>query len=76
DRLISESPKRFDPLTPMTDPDLQRVLRPQTPHPVGLLARPVIVQGRAAMRAHLARLAESGVRHVITDATDEADLIA
>lgn len=76
DRLISESPKRFDPLTPMTDPDLQRVLRAQTPHPVGLLARPVIVQGRAAMQAHLAGLVHSGIRHVITDATDEADLMA
>lgn len=76
DRLISESPKRFDPLTPMTDPDLQRVLQAQTPHRVGLLARPVIVQGDAAMIAHLARLAEAGIRHVITDATDEADLMA
>jgi uncharacterized protein YgbK (DUF1537 family) len=76
DRLISESSKRHDPLTPMTDPDLQRVLQAQTPHRVGLLARPVIVAGDAAVQAHVARLAAEGVRHIITDATDEADLQA
>jgi uncharacterized protein YgbK (DUF1537 family) len=60
----------------MTDPDLQRVLQAQTPHRVGLLARPVIVAGDEAVAAHVARLAADGIRHVITDATDEGDLQA
>jgi uncharacterized protein YgbK (DUF1537 family) len=30
DRLVSESIKRYDPITPMTDPDLVRVLERQT----------------------------------------------
>jgi len=76
DRLISESSKRHDPLTPMTDPDLQRVLQAQTPHRVGLLPRNVIVAGDDAVRAHVARLAADGVRHVIADSTDESDLQA
>lgn len=76
DRLISESSKRHDPLTPMTDPDLQRVLQAQTPHRVGLLPRNVIVAGDAAVTAHVAGLAAAGIRHIIADATDEADLQA
>lgn len=76
DRLISESSKRHDPLTPMTDPDLQRVLQAQTPHRVGLLPRNVIVAGDNAVRAHVTRLAADGVRHVIADSTDESDLQA
>ena len=37
DQLISESPKRLDPLTPMRDPNLVRVLQAQTRHKVGLI---------------------------------------
>jgi uncharacterized protein YgbK (DUF1537 family) len=37
DRLLSESPMREHPLTPMTDPDLVRVLAAQTRRPVSLL---------------------------------------
>src|SRR6185295_10489494 len=37
DQLISRSPKRFDPLTPMREPDLVRVLQAQTKATVGLI---------------------------------------
>lgn len=74
DRLVSESPKRFDPATPMTDPDLVRVLQAQTRQRVGLLSHDVIIRGAEACRAHLDRLAAGGVTCVIFDSVDEANL--
>ena len=76
DQLVSESPKRLDPATPMTDPDLVRVLQAQTPHQVGLLSHDAIIRGGDACRAHLDRLAAGGVTCVIFDAVDETDLVA
>lgn len=74
DRLLNDSGMQHHPLTPMQDADLVRVLSRQTAHPVGLANRAVLAQGAAATRAHLAALAEQGVRHVICDSLDEQDL--
>ncbi len=74
DRLLNDSGMERHPLTPMTDADLVRVLGRQTPHPVGLAARPLLAQGADATRAHLNALAGEGVRHVICDTLDEDDL--
>jgi uncharacterized protein YgbK (DUF1537 family) len=74
DRLVSESPKRHDPLTPMNDPDLVRVLQRQTSRRVGLVAHEVVRDGPAAVRRRVAELAGQGVRHLILDAIAEADL--
>lgn len=74
DRLLNESGMQHHPLNPMTDADLVRVLGRQTPHAVGLLARPVLAHGAEAARAHLATLAARRVRHVICDSLDENDL--
>ncbi|MCG8927610.1 3-oxo-tetronate kinase [Lentzea sp. CC55] len=71
--LLSESPMRHHPLTPMTDSNLVRVLARQTPHPVGLLPLDVVRAG--AIRAHLDSLAARGIRHVVVDATEDGDLI-
>lgn len=76
DRLLSESSMRHHPLTPMTDADLVRVLGRQTPHPVGLLGLDVVRSGPDAVAARLGELAGSGVRHVVVDATSDADLDA
>ncbi len=57
DRLLNESGMQHHPLNPMTDAALVRVLGRQTPHAVGLLARPVLAHGAEAARAHLATLA-------------------
>jgi uncharacterized protein YgbK (DUF1537 family) len=73
-RLLSESSMRHHPLTPMTDPDLVRVLGRQTPHRVGLLPLNTVRSGQDSVRATLERLAREGVRHVIADATCDADL--
>ncbi|MDI5985367.1 four-carbon acid sugar kinase family protein [Halomonas sp. M4R5S39] len=74
DRLLNDSGMEHHPLNPMRDADLVRVLSRQTPHRVGLAPREVLVQGVEALRDHLARLADEGVRHVICDTLDEADL--
>ncbi|MGI5499856.1 3-oxo-tetronate kinase [Lentzea sp. CA-135723] len=71
--LLSESPMRHHPLTPMTDSNLVRVLSRQTPHPVGLLPLDVIRGG--SVRDHLDSLADNGIRHVVVDATEDGDLL-
>lgn len=47
DRLLSDSPMRDHPLTPMRDPDLRRVLSRQTPTPVGLVPLRAVRDGSA-----------------------------
>ena len=74
DRLLSESPLSRHPLTPMTDPDLVRVLAHQTAGGVGLVGWPVVATGPAAVREAVGRDMASGVRHVVTDAVCADDL--
>jgi 3-dehydrotetronate 4-kinase len=74
DRLLSESPLRRHPLTPMTDPDLVRFLARQTAAPVGLVSWPEVATGPSAVREAVDRLARSGVRHVVMDAISAGDL--
>jgi uncharacterized protein YgbK (DUF1537 family) len=74
DRLLSESPLRHHPLTPMTDPDLVRVLGRQTVGRVGLVSWADVASGSSAVREAVARLARSDVRHVVTDAIRVDDL--
>ena len=73
-QLISNSPKRFDPLTPMRDPNLVRVLQQQTATRVGLLPHSILAQGAAATVRHAAKLEAEGIGYAIADALDEADL--
>ncbi|WP_214110128.1 3-oxo-tetronate kinase [Acrocarpospora catenulata] len=74
DRLLSESPMRHHPLTPMTDPDLVRVLGAQTQYGVALVAHQTIARGQDAVRAALDELEARGVRYAVTDAVDDRDL--
>lgn len=74
DQLISESPKRHDPLTPMTDPDITRVLARQSTRPVGAIAYPAVRAGAEAIRAEAARQVAAGARHLIVDAVVPDDL--
>jgi len=76
DRLVSESPKRFDPLTPMTDPDLVRVLQAQTAVVVGRLPLSILHRGPAAAEVHLTALRHDGVGYAIADAISNDDLAA
>ncbi|MGV9386584.1 3-oxo-tetronate kinase [Nonomuraea sp. NPDC003707] len=74
DRLLSESSMRHHPLTPMTDPDLVRVLGRQTPHRVALVAHETVRRGADAVRAALDALQAQDVRYAVTDALDDRDL--
>lgn len=74
DRLLSESSLRHHPLTPMTDPDLVRVLGRQTPRAVGLLPWDAL-RGPGAAGA-LADVLGGGAAHVLADALTDEDLDA
>lgn len=73
-RLVSESIKRFDPLTPMSDPDLVRFLSLQTPHRIGLVAHATLRLGLAAAGAAVETLKAEGTGHVFFDMTDDDDV--
>ncbi|KFE36037.1 3-oxo-tetronate kinase [Thioclava atlantica] len=75
DRLLSESPLKDHPLTPMRDPDLVRVLGRQTDLPVGLVDIGTIRQGADAVRAAFDAARAHGQRILITDTLEEADLL-
>jgi uncharacterized protein YgbK (DUF1537 family) len=76
DVLLSDSPMRHHPLTPMTDASLVRVLARQTPHKVGLVAYDTVRAGHEAIAAAFARLEASGVRHAVVDAVEDSHLHA
>jgi uncharacterized protein YgbK (DUF1537 family) len=73
-QLLSESPMRRHPLTPMTDPNLVRVLHRQTDGRVALIAHPTVCSGEAAIRNAMSRLQAEGVRYAIIDAVDAEHL--
>ena len=56
--LLSDSPMRDHPLTPMSDASLVRVLARQTRRRVGLVPWPVVARGAGAIRAEFARAVE------------------
>jgi 3-dehydrotetronate 4-kinase len=75
DLLLSDSPMRQHPLTPMTDANLVRVLQAQLAHErVGLIAHTVVAQGAAAIAARALQLAAGGQRLAIVDAIDDRAL--
>jgi 3-dehydrotetronate 4-kinase len=74
DQLLSDSSMRHHPLTPMTDSNLVGVLGRQTPGPVGLLDLSSVRGGAKVVAERLEELEASGVRHVVVDATEAADL--
>lgn len=73
--LLSESPMRDHPLTPMRDSSLVRVLGRQTKRRVGLVPWPIVQHGPNAIRAAFARLQADGVSYAIVDAIDDDDLL-
>ncbi|CAB3740031.1 3-oxo-tetronate kinase [Paraburkholderia rhynchosiae] len=74
DKLLNESGMEHHPLTPMTDPDLVRVLQRQTKSRVGLIRYDSIAKGTDATRARIEELKEDGVRLAIADAMSDSDL--
>jgi len=74
-RLVSESIKRFDPLTPMSDPDLVRFLGRQTPHRIALLNHATLLKGPEAAISAIEAFASEGAGHVLLDTTDDGDVV-
>ena len=71
DRLLNESGMQDHPLTPMTDPDLRRVLARQTDWTVGHIAHGTVSKGAAAI---LDSLSDEPAM-IIVDAIDDHDLM-
>ncbi len=76
DALLSDSPMRHHPLTPMTDANLVRVMGRQTRRKVGLVRHADVAAGADAIRAAFVRLRAEGVSYAVTDALRDADLHA
>ncbi|WP_207539448.1 3-oxo-tetronate kinase [Sabulicella rubraurantiaca] len=74
--LLSESGMQDHPLTPMTDPNLVRVLARQCQGSVGLIPFAVVEAGEAAIRREMTRLSEAGRRLAIADAVTDGHLVA
>ena len=75
DVLLNESGMQNHPLTPMTDPNLVRVMQAQTRHKVGLVDYQVIARGSDAIRARCDELKADGVQVAIVDSLSNDDLV-
>jgi uncharacterized protein YgbK (DUF1537 family) len=73
--LLSDSPMRHHPLTPMTDSFIPRVLETQTDRPVALVDHRAVRQGRDTVRNLLDSHEAAGSRYVVIDAISDEDLI-
>jgi uncharacterized protein YgbK (DUF1537 family) len=72
--LLNESGMQNHPLTPMTDPNLVRVMQAQTKRKVGLIDYKTVSQGEVAIRERIATLRAEGVGVALVDATSNEDL--
>lgn len=72
--LLSDSPMRDHPLTPMRDANLVRVLQAQTSARVGLIPLDIVSAGPASINALLGKAQQAGFRLMIADAVRDADL--
>lgn len=75
DVLLNESGMQHHPLTPMTDPNLVRVLQAQTTRKVGLIDYSVVAAGADAILARMQALQGEGVEIAIVDAVSNDDLL-
>jgi len=73
-QLLSDSPMRDHPLTPMTDANLVRVLGRQTNAPVGLVPYETVRRGAAAVAAAFADLRRDGHAYAVVDAIEDEHL--
>lgn len=75
DGLLNEGGMQNHPLTPMTDPNLVRVLQAQCKGRVGLIDYRTVALGEQAIRSRIAQLRDQGVGVAIVDAISNDDLI-
>lgn len=75
DVLLNQSGMQNHPLTPMTDSDIRRWLKPQTSLEVGHVAAPAVIAGANAIRAELEAEHNLGKRLIVVDALRDSDLM-
>ncbi|HYE66424.1 MAG TPA: 3-oxo-tetronate kinase [Pyrinomonadaceae bacterium] len=73
-QLLSDSPMRNHPLTPMTDPNLVALLSRQTKHQVGLVPYVEVEAGGERLKQYLHHLRESGVVIALVDCLNDQHL--
>lgn len=73
--LLSDSPMKHHPLTPMRDSSLIRLMEAQTDRPVGLIPLAVVRSGTAAISRCIADLRAEGVVYAVVDALTDEDLL-
>ncbi len=76
DQLLSSSPMKDHPLTPMRDSDLVSVLGRQTKLPVGLIDYGIVEQGVKAIRTAAGEAHTDGKRFLVVDAISDRHLFA
>lgn len=74
-QLLSDSPMRHHPLTPMRDSSLIRLMEAQTGHPVGLIPLTEVRSGAASIAKCMANLRAEGVVYAVMDALTDDDLL-
>jgi len=75
DQLLSDSPMKDHPLTPMRESSLIRLMDAQSAHSTGLIANATVRQGAAAIEARVSELKAAGHRYGVVDVIDDADLM-
>ena len=74
DMLLSDSPMKDHPLTPMRDANLVRVLQRQTPHKVGLVPFATVAKGADTIAESFVAARARGERYVVVDALTDMNL--
>src|SRR5215216_3006313 len=74
ERLLSDSPMRDHPLTPMTNSNLVDLLGRQTRRRVGLAPYREVERGPARLKQYFGELREQGIEIALTDCVDEDQL--
>lgn len=74
DQLLSDSPMKDHPLTPMRDASLIRLMAAQTRRRVGLIPWPAVASGEAAVAGAIDNLRAEGIAYAVADAIDDRDL--
>lgn len=74
EQLLSESPMKDHPLTPMRDANLVQLLAPQVKRKTGLANRLCVAKGPDALKSRLTELEAQAISHVVVDAVADEDL--
>ena len=75
DTLLNECGMQNHPLTPMTDPDIRRWLKPQTNNTIGHVPALTVFEGAASTKAALTNLSSDKRCLVVVDAIRDEDLM-